>query len=407
LLKILLAPASYKGSIAAHCLAEAMARGCEDLVRADMHHLYGQFDIIKAPIADGGDDTLASLHLVMGGKLFVAEVLGPTGQTVRAAYLQLAELPPTRATAIIELAQASGIAYLTENQLQPLTAHTYGTGQLIGYAIAGGARQVVVTVGGSASTDGGTGALSALGAKFLDSSGQAVPLGGGSLLQIAEIDLSDLLLATEGVKFIVATDVTSPLVGPEGAAAVFGPQKGASPADVAILDQGLAHYANLVEKYLAEKYHVQRDLAEQEMAAETISAMRLMPGAGAAGGAGFGFAAMLNAPIVSGFHYLSNLLGLEQKIAWCDLIIVAEGRLDRQSLTGKGVGEMIGLALQLGKKVLALPARCQLTAAELAALAAGSAGQIIVLPTAGTGPGGMATLSDVQAATTKALAQFF
>jgi glycerate 2-kinase len=401
LLKILVAPASYKGSIAAHRLAAAMARGCKDLAGADaankdIHRLYRQMEILAVPIADGGDDTLASINLALGGVLVESQVIGPTGQTVQASYLRLPEtalettpgLAPD--LAIIELAQASGIAYLTSDQLAPLAAHTYGTGQLIGSAIAGGAKEIVITVGGSASTDGGTGALSALGARFLDMQGQPVPRGGGGLRQIARIDLSELIQATAGVSFIVATDVTSPLLGAAGAAAVFGPQKGANPADVALLEEGLAHFASLLEKQLDPG---------------RIAALRHVPGAGAAGGAGFGFAAILGAQIVSGFHFLAELLGLEQKIRWCDLIIVGEGKLDGQSLSGKGVGEIISLAAQLGKTVLALPARSELSAAELAILVrAPDPSKIIVSATAQSGMG-MATEADVQAATTMALAQ--
>ncbi len=365
--KILVAPASYKGSIAAHRLATVIGRACEDLAGKDIHHLYREIEIIETPIADGGDDTLTSLKLALGGDLIESDVQGPTGQTVRAAYLRLPAMAPE--LAIIELAQASGIAYLTREQLAPLAAHTYGTGQLIGHAIAGGAKKIVIAVGGSASTDGGTGALSALGAKFLDSSGQPLPACGGSLLQIAKIDLSQLLLATSGVTFVVATDVTSPLLGDLGAAAVFGPQKGAGPADVALLEEGLGHFAALLEADYDTDY---------------ISPLRLLPGSGAAGGAGYGFAAVLGAEIVSGFHFLAGLLDLAQKLEWCDLVIVAEGKLDKQSISGKGVGEIIRLAAAMGK---GLCWRCRpnpdLTAAQLATLVSASdPSKIFVFPTA-------------------------
>jgi glycerate kinase len=369
---------------------------------ADIYGLYGDMEIIEAPIADGGDDTLVSLNLALGGELVWSEVLGPTNQTVRAAYLSLPEIAPELAPelppelppelAIVELALASGIAYLTVDQLAPLTAHTYGTGQLIGRAIAGGAKKIVVAVGGSASTDGGAAALTALGAKFLDSRGDAVPMGGGGLLQIAQIDLSELFLNTAGVSFVVATDVINPLLGELGAAAVFGPQKGASPADVTLLDSGLAHFATLLGKTLEP---------------EIVASLTLAPGAGAAGGAGFGFASILGADIVSGFHFLADLLGLKEKLEWCDLIIVAEGKLDRQSVSGKGVGEIISLAARLGKSVLALPALSELTAAELAALVdAPDASKFIVWPTADGSPSGLASVADVQAAATRALAKF-
>ncbi len=398
MLKILIAPASYKGSIAAHILAEAMERGCRELLLGDMHHLYGDFEIVKAPIADGGDDTLVAVHQVLGGKLMSSQVTGPTGLAVTAQYLQLGE--EEGGLAIVELAQASGIAHLQQNQLRPLTAHTYGTGQLISRAIAGGAKKVVIMIGGSASTDGGTGALSAMGAKFLDSEGRAVTLGGGGLLQIVRIDISELLRTSTGVEFVVATDVVSPLSGEAGAAAVFAPQKGANAADVILLDQGLAHLASLVEGQLSERLS-----QATGRSVGSFSDLARLPGAGAAGGAGFGFAAMLGAEIVSGFHYLSQLLGLEQKIAWCDLVIVAEGRLDRQSLSGKGVGEVIQMAAQMGKTVLALPALSALDEADLVGLAACDPGKILVWPTAAAGEKSRpAEAADVQSAAKAALA---
>jgi glycerate kinase len=428
LLKILVAPASYKGSIAAHSLAEAMALGCQDLLSGDMHRLYSDFQLMKAPIADGGDDTLSSLNQALGGTLVTQDVTGPTGQIVSAAYLKLAK--NGTGLAIVELARASGIAYLQKSQLAPLTAHTYGTGQLINSAIAGGATEIVIAIGGSASTDGGTAALSAMGAMFLDQNGKAVPLGGGSLLQIARIDLSQLWRRIAGVRFIVATDVTSPLTGAEGAAAIFAPQKGASPADVALLDQGLAHFARLVQEMLMQRwpdqqlhYHkndgqnemeqsprvqitpANNSFTEAENRPSDISRLPQMPGAGAAGGAGFGFAALLGAEIVSGFHYLAGLLDLEQKIAWCDLVIVAEGKLDKQSLTGKGVGEVIAMAARLGKGVLALPAISDLSVSELA-LIVGSlgGGKVVLEPTAP--PHSAADLEHVRAATVRALAAY-
>ncbi len=403
MLKILVAPASYKGSFAAHSLAEAMALACGDLLKGDMHHLYGDFQLMKAPIADGGDDTLAALNQVLGGDLIEQDVIGPTGQSLRAAYLKLAK--NGTGLAIVELAQASGIAYLQESQLAPLTAHTYGTGQLIGSAIAGGAKEIVITIGGSASTDGGTAALSALGARFLDSKNKPVPLGGGSLSQLAKIDLNDLQRTICGVDFIVATDVTSPLTGPDGAAAVFAPQKGASPADVLLLDKGLAHFAMLVQKTLrASSTTAKNNLPGYEKLPADIAGLPFLPGAGAAGGAGFGFAALLGARIVSGFHYLAGLLDLEQKIRWCDLVIVAEGKLDKQSLTGKGVGEVINLACNLGKGVLALPALAELDTNALALLTKCPAGKIIVEPSAPAA--GAANLDHVRAATARALSAY-
>ncbi|MBS2006496.1 MAG: glycerate kinase [Cyanobacteria bacterium SZAS TMP-1] len=393
-LKILVAPASYKGSIAAFRLATVVTGACLNPSRAypKDHHLYVDCEVKEAPIADGGDDTLTSLHQALGGRLVTSEVIGPKGEPVTAGFLIL----EPGAEAIVELAQASGIAYLSDKELAPLTAHTYGTGQLIGRAIAGGARRIVIAVGGSASTDGGTGALAALGAKFLDGNNKPVALGGGGLAEIAAIDLEQLRQTVAGVEFIVATDVTSPLLGPEGAAAVFGPQKGASAADVLTLDAGLKHFADVLRGH--------RDFAAYDEQQFTQGLVQL-PGAGAAGGAGFGFAALLRAKIVSGFHFLSDLIGLEEKLAWCDIVVVAEGRLDSQTMTGKGVGEIIRGAAALNKTILALPASSLLTEAEIRSFLTREnlpAGRFYLQPTAAAEAGavnGIATEDTVAQAT--------
>ena len=405
-LKILVAPASYKGSIAAYRLATAMSSACRKLCESYKSYIrdsekgtkgstlyaYGDCEILEAPIADGGDDTLTSLHQALGGEMLESPVTGPVGQSVPGAYLRLSDV------AVVELAVASGIAYLTRDTLAPLTAHTYGTGQVIERAIAGGAKNIVVTVGGSASTDGGMGALCALGARFLNAEGLPVPLGGGHLGEIASIDLSALKQNIDGVNFVVATDVTSPLLGETGAAAVFGPQKGASENDVLLLDQGLAHFASIVQSALPDI---------------NVSALVQAPGAGAAGGAGFGFASVLGARIVSGFHYLSQLLKLDEKLAWCDIVIVAEGRLDRQSLTGKGVGEMIKSAISMGKTVLVVPACSLLTSEDLTAFyrldaLAGRSPEIYLVPSAAPEAGAVnaiATEATVISALTSGLRQ--
>jgi glycerate 2-kinase len=371
--KILVAPASYKGSISASVLAAVIGQACREYALASGSQLL----IEEAPIADGGDDSLACLHAALGGELVSMAVLGPIGLPVAAAYLRLADL------AVVELACASGIAYLNASTLAPLTAHTYGTGQLIGAAIAGGAKKVIVTVGGSASTDGGTGALAALGAKFLDGKGQPLILGGAALLDLAEIDLSDLRARCQGVDFTVATDVLSPLLGPGGAAAVFAPQKGADASQVALLDTALGRLAEVLE-----------------VSCGIDASGRNQPGAGAAGGAGYGFASLLPAKIVSGFHYFADLLALSEKIDWCDLLIVAEGKLDEQSVSGKGVGEMIALAAAAGKAILALPAVSDLDSAALSALfGLPPADRVLVAPTASLASDGLAGPAEVAAMT--------
>jgi len=340
-MKILVAPCAYKGTITASALATAISAGIKSQDPA------GLIQIELAPVADGGDDTLACLKLAAGGDLIYETVLGPTSKPVSAAYLVSGE------TACIELAQASGIAHLQAHELAPLTAHTYGTGELIAHAIGGGARNIVITLGGSASTDGGTAILAALGAKLLDKHGNSTIFGGGSLIDIEYIDLALLQEKTRGVTFTIATDVVSPLLSTEGAAAVFAPQKGATATEVILLEQGLAHFANLLEA----KMQSLPSLSPQ-------TSLRYTPGAGAAGGAGFGLATALSAGFVSGFHWLAERIDLMVKLHWCDLVVVAEGCLDGQSLSGKAVGELVQLAAQAGKDVIALPAVTTLSAGE-------------------------------------------
>ncbi len=320
-MRILVCPCSYKGTISALELAQAIAE-----VLAEKGH-----SSELAPFADGGDDTLACLQQVRGGEFVYKEVSGPTGIKGLSRYLKFPD------HAVVELAGASGIALLQEGQFDPLGAQTEGFGQLIRFAIEAGARQIFLTVGGSASTDGGTGALRMLGARFLDGDGFDIAAGGAALLSLSRIDLAELKTLTRGCSFTVISDVHNPLTGPDGAASVFAPQKGANAAEVALLDRALAHFADCLEAALGRRG---RDL----------------PGAGSAGGAGFGLSMVLDAPIVSGFDWLSQELHLPEKLERCQAVVVAEGRIDSQSLSGKSVGRLIELARRRGCLVYGLPA---------------------------------------------------
>lgn len=304
-----------------------MARGLE-----------GKAEVRLAPMADGGDDTLSCLKLSLGGIERTATVLDALGRPRQAAFLVL----EGEGRAFVELACASGIAHI--EKLDAMAADTYGTGQLISLAIDQGAREVVIALGGSASTDGGVGALRALGGKFYDSKGCDIASGGGGLLSLAGLDLTVLEERCRGVKFLVATDVVNPLLGENGAAAIFGPQKGATVEQVTLLDKALAQFADVLETQL-----------------DLESSLRNRPGAGAAGGTGYGLSAVLGAELVSGFAYLADLSHLHEKLDWCDAVIIAEGALDEQSLSGKGTGEIMKLARARGKKVWALPAVCRLS----------------------------------------------
>lgn len=321
-MRLLVSPCSYKGTLSACELATAIA----DVAQGLGH------ETLFAPFADGGDDTLACLHSALGGEFVYLDVTGPTGRPVNARYLRLNK------TAVVELASASGIAHLAIGELDALNAQTTGFGQVIARAIGDGAKNIYLTVGGSASTDGGAGALVALGARLLDDHGVDIAAGGIGLSSLSTIDLSCLRQTTAGCSFVVVSDVNSPLLGPSGAAYIFAPQKGADAAQVKLLEQALTHYASIFKQTIA------CDKSQ-------------LPGAGSAGGTGYGLAMALDAPVVSGFDWLSQMLNLEQKLEQCDAIVVAEGRIDSQSFdSGKAVGRLVSRAQALHKKVYALPA---------------------------------------------------
>jgi len=304
-MRVVAAPDSFKGSIGAAAAAAALAAGWRQVRPAD--------DVVELPLADGGEGTMAVLAEAMpASRWHTAEVSGPGEAPVVAAWLEL-----TGNGAVIELAAAAGLPLLAK--LSPLTAHSYGVGELIGLALDAGTRHIDVALGGSACTDGGTGALAALGAKFLDSGGRELPLGGGALRHLAAIDMSGLRPPpTGGISCL--TDVRAPLLGPGGAAAVFGPQKGARPADIAGLETGLARLASL------------------------LGGDPDAPGAGAAGGCGYGLAAAWGADLLPGAARIAAIAGLPDALASADLVITGEGQYDATSLAGKVVGAVLAAA---------------------------------------------------------------
>jgi glycerate kinase len=305
-LRVVVAPDSFKGSISARKAAEAISTGWRSVRPHD--------EIVIVPQADGGEGTLDAIESAVAGAIRqnAGTVTGPDGRPVDGVWLEL----PGR-IAVVELAQCSGLTLM--GQLDPLRATTRGLGEVIRAALSSGATSLIIALGGSASTDGGSGALAALGLAMLDHRGDTVSDGGAALRLIESIDRSGLLLApTRGV--ILLTDVTAPLLGPTGAAAVFGPQKGADSDQVATLDAALTHFAHL-------------------MGGDASAA-----GTGAAGGAGFGFASVWNARLTSGADYLASLTGLPAEVARADVLITGEGRFDDQSRTGKVVGQLLTLA---------------------------------------------------------------
>jgi glycerate 2-kinase len=334
-MRVVVAPDSFKGSIGAAEAARAMAAGWRFARPGD--------DVVELPLADGGEGTLTVLAATdPGSRWHHVVVSGPGDGLVKAAWLEL-----TGKVGVVELASAAGLPLLGE--LIPLDAHSYGVGELIRHALDTGVLMVMVTLGGSACTDGGTGLLAALGARFLDDHDHLLPLGGGALTRLAAIDLSSLRRPPPtGVRCL--TDVRAPLLGPGGAAAVFGPQKGASSDDIAVLETGLARLAEL------------------------LGGDPSQPGAGAAGGCGYGLAAAWGAHLLPGADWVANAAGLPKALSGADLVITGEGRYDETSLRGKVVGTVRGMAARAGVPVAvvagsaagALPAARMVTLTELA-----------------------------------------
>lgn len=319
---ILIAPTAFKGTLTPIQVASAI----EDAAREALGE---PLDIMTVPIADGGDGTIeCAARIISGGEMRDEQCLGAVGQAVFYQWFKKDTM------AVVELAACCGIAHLPEHKLAPMQAHTYGLGQAIARCFEAGCIEINIAVGGSASTDGGMGALKALGAMFFDERGEEVQdLGGGALIHIKDVDLTPLRWLTKETKIRVLTDVDNPLLGERGAARIFAPQKGASPEQVNQLDAALAHFAGVLER-----------------AAE--NPCRNQPGAGAAGGTAFGLTCALGAEIASGFEWLAKAAELEERIAAADVVITGEGRFDSQSLHGKAAGRIIALAEQYRKKIL-------------------------------------------------------
>lgn len=323
MLRIAVAPNAFRGSLSAFQAAVCISEG---LQRSRL-----SCDVTTLPLADGGDGTLEVMLRALGGERLTIPVTGPTGNTIQADLGLMAD----GQTAVIEMAQASGIERVPKDQRDPLRATSYGTGELISAALKRGFRRVIVGLGGSATNDGGAGCMQALGARLLDANGASIPYGGAALAQLAHIDAKPLKDATQDVEIVVLCDVDNPLIGPDGASHIFGPQKGADEQTIETLDAALAHYAEVI------KNDLHADIAN-------------LPGGGAAGGFGAGLVAFLGGTIVPGADTLINLLGYDQQLEDIDLIITGEGKLDAQTAGGKAVRAMAGLGLQREIPVIAL-----------------------------------------------------
>jgi glycerate kinase len=287
---VVVAPDKFKGSLSAPAVAQALVAGLRE---GDP-----TLELTSLPVADGGEGTVAAA-VAAGATSHRQVVAGPTGEPVAAEFAMLGT------TAVVELAQASGLVHLRDDRPAPMEADSSGTGELIRAALDLGATELILAVGGSACTDGGTGMLTALGARFLDVSGRPVPSGGRGLQAIASVELTGLDARLAGTSITLASDVTNPLTGPDGAAAVYGPQKGAEPAQVAELDTGLRHLATVLAGTLG-------DAVLQHAAA---------PGAGAAGGVGFAALAVLAATRRPGIELVLELVGADAVLARADLVI--------------------------------------------------------------------------------------
>ncbi|CAB5519590.1 Glycerate kinase [Pseudomonas putida] len=322
-MKVVIAPDSFKDSLDAAGVARAIGAGLAEV--------WPDAERVECPMADGGEGTMDAILAASHGELRRQVVRGPLGHSVEAGWGWLAE----SRTAIIEMAQASGLQRVPTDQRDACRSSTWGTGELIAAALAAGATRIVLAIGGSATNDGGSGMLRALGLRLLDADGQALEEGGLALGRLARIDASDLDPRLAEVQVEVAADVDNPLCGPNGASAIFGPQKGASPAQVQALDQALGHFADLCAQLLGDD-------------------VREFPGCGAAGGMGFAAKAFMGAQFRPGVEVVAELAGLDALVQGADLVITGEGRFDAQTLRGKTPMGVARVAKRHGVPVVVL-----------------------------------------------------
>lgn len=339
-LRVVAASDAFSGSLTSLEVGAAVAAG--------VHEVLPTAEVVLVPVADGGEGTVAAA-LAAGFRAVPAPVHGPTGAPVTAT-LAVREDPGSGRTVVVELADACGRGRLPGGVPAPLAATSRGLGEAIRAALDLRPARLVVGVGGSASTDGGSGMLAALGARVLDTHGAELAGGGGALPGLGAVDLGLLDRRLREVELVLAADVDSPLLGPRGAAAVFGPQKGASPTDVAVLEAGLATWARAVAPDAVDR-----------------------PGAGAAGGVGFALLGVLGAQRRPGAALVADLVGLDRAVVGADLVVTGEGSLDTQTLAGKAVGEVARRAGAAGVPVVAVCGRCLLGPEELAALGVAAA----------------------------------
>jgi glycerate kinase len=331
--RVLLAPDKFKGTLTAAQVAGHLATGLRSVLP--------DVETVVVPVADGGDGTLAAAEAA-GFTRVPLTATGPTGMPCASGWGRRGS------EAVVELAEVSGLAQLPDGGLQPLTATSRGTGELIAAALDAGVRRIVVGIGGSACTDGGVGLLQALGARVTTPHGRDVGPGGAGLREAHHLDLTGLHPGLATAELVVACDVDNPLTGARGAAAVYGPQKGAGPGDVELLDAALARWADVV-------------------AGATGVDRRTTPGAGAAGGVGFALLAVLGASTRPGAELVFELTGLADALCAADLVVTGEGSLDSQTLHGKAPAAVAALARDKGVRAVAVAGQVLLSEAQLAA----------------------------------------
>ncbi len=336
-MRVVVAPDKFKGSLTAAQVAESVALGLRTAAP--------DVEVLRRPVADGGDGTVDAA-LAAGFHAVDVMARGPTGQPGAAQYARSGD------TAVIELARICGLLKLAGGVPDPLGATSLGVGDAIRHALASGCTRIVLGLGGSASTDGGAGMLVALGASIRDASGGGVPSGGGSLGAVAAVDLSALMPEAAAAELVVACDVDSPLFGPNGAAYVFGPQKGADPAQVEVLDAGLRRWAKVLAAATADSTTVIAGAA----------------GAGAAGGVAFAAEAALGATLRPGIELVLDLVGFGTALRGADLVITGEGSLDEQTLAGKAPAGVAAAARRAGVPCIAIAGRSVLSAERLHAV---------------------------------------
>ncbi|MDP6825322.1 MAG: glycerate kinase, partial [Dehalococcoidales bacterium] len=322
-MKIVIAPQGFKGNLTALQVARAIEEGIKRVVPDTQ-------TTIK-PMADGGEGTVQALVDATGGKMIATEVTGPLGKPVTAQWGILSD----KVTAVIEMAAASGLPLVPPEKRDPLVTTTHGTGELVVAALDNGCRKLITGIGGSATNDGGAGMAQALGARLLDAKGKELPSGGTALAQLERIDISQMDSRLTDFKVTLASDVNNPLCGPNGASAIYGPQKGATETQVRQLDAALSHYADII----------QRDLGID---------LRDAPGAGAAGGLGLGLMVFLKARPIPGIDVVIKATDLMADLEGADLVFTAEGRIDCQSAMGKVPTGVALKAKEFGLPVIAL-----------------------------------------------------